>query len=160
MPEPEVDVRNDANGTPNTSCIEKIVERLVLEKTPACSRVDSCEPPQLQNDPAILKYLAKRRNGNPTAMTELPPKRIVEALDKYIIGQADAKRAVAIAIRNRWRRQQLPDAMRDEVGPKNILMIGPTGVGKTEIARRLASLVNAPFLKVEATKFTEGRIVL
>jgi len=88
-------------------------------------------------------------------MTELPPKRIVEELDKYIIGQADAKRAVAIAIRNRWRRQQLPDAMREEVGPKNILMIGPTGVGKTEIARRLATLVNAPFLKVEATKFTE-----
>lgn len=88
-------------------------------------------------------------------MTELPPKRIVEELDKYIIGQAAAKRAVAIAIRNRWRRQQLPDTMREEVGPKNILMIGPTGVGKTEIARRLASLVNAPFLKVEATKFTE-----
>jgi len=88
-------------------------------------------------------------------MTELPPKRIVEALDKYIIGQTDAKRAVAIAIRNRWRRQQLPEAMREEVGPKNILMIGPTGVGKTEIARRLATLVNAPFLKVEATKFTE-----
>lgn len=88
-------------------------------------------------------------------MTELPPRKIVEQLDKYIIGQADAKRAVAIAIRNRWRRQQLPESMREEVGPKNILMIGPTGVGKTEIARRLASLVNAPFLKVEATKFTE-----
>ncbi|MCB9853259.1 MAG: ATP-dependent protease ATPase subunit HslU [Phycisphaerales bacterium] len=88
-------------------------------------------------------------------MTELPPRKIVEALDRYIIGQADAKRAVAIAIRNRWRRQQLPESMREEVGPKNILMIGPTGVGKTEIARRLALLVNAPFLKVEATKFTE-----
>ncbi len=88
-------------------------------------------------------------------MTELTPREIVEALAKYIIGQNDAKRAVAIAIRNRWRRLQLPEAMRDEIGPKNILMIGPTGVGKTEIARRLATLVNAPFLKVEATKFTE-----
>ena len=76
-------------------------------------------------------------------------------LDRHIIGQADAKRAVAIALRNRWRRQQLPDAMREEVLPKNILMIGPTGVGKTEISRRLAKLAQAPFLKVEATKFTE-----
>jgi ATP-dependent HslUV protease ATP-binding subunit HslU len=88
-------------------------------------------------------------------MAELTPREVVAALDKYIIGQADAKRAVAVAIRNRWRRLQLPDAMREEVGPKNILMIGPTGVGKTEIARRMALLVNAPFLKVEATKFTE-----
>ncbi len=88
-------------------------------------------------------------------MKELTPRRVVDELDKYIIGQADAKRAVAIAIRNRWRRLQLPEAMREEVGPKNILMMGPTGVGKTEIARRLAMLVNAPFLKIEATKFTE-----
>ena len=88
-------------------------------------------------------------------MNEMTPRQIVAALDRHIIGQADAKRAVAIAIRNRWRRQQLPEEMREEVGPKNILMIGPTGVGKTEIARRLANLVNAPFLKVEATKFTE-----
>ncbi len=88
-------------------------------------------------------------------MSEFTPREIVAALDKYIIGQDDAKRAVAVAIRNRWRRLQLPEAMREEVGPKNILMIGPTGVGKTEIARRLATLVNAPFLKVEATKFTE-----
>jgi ATP-dependent HslUV protease ATP-binding subunit HslU len=86
---------------------------------------------------------------------ELTPKEIVEALDKYIIGQNEAKRAVAVAVRNRWRRQQLPENMRAEVGPKNILMMGPTGVGKTEIARRLAKLVNAPFCKVEATKFTE-----
>jgi len=88
-------------------------------------------------------------------MTELTPRQVVEELDKYIIGQADAKRAVAIAIRNRWRRLRLPEAMRQEVAPKNILMIGPTGVGKTEIARRLAALVSAPFLKIEATKFTE-----
>ncbi|MFQ5424433.1 MAG: ATP-dependent protease ATPase subunit HslU [Phycisphaerae bacterium] len=88
-------------------------------------------------------------------MNEMTPREIVAALDRHIIGQDEAKRAVAIAIRNRWRRQQLPDEMREEVGPKNILMIGPTGVGKTEIARRLAILVNAPFLKVEATKFTE-----
>ena len=83
------------------------------------------------------------------------PREIVSELDRYIIGQHDAKRAVAIALRNRWRRQQLPEAMREEVLPKNILMIGPTGVGKTEISRRLAKLAQAPFLKVEATKFTE-----
>ncbi len=86
---------------------------------------------------------------------ELTPRQIVDQLDKYIVGQGHAKRAVAIAIRNRWRRQQLGDEMRHEVAPKNILMIGPTGVGKTEIARRLASLANAPFIKVEASKFTE-----
>jgi ATP-dependent HslUV protease ATP-binding subunit HslU len=83
------------------------------------------------------------------------PREIVSELDRYIVGQHDAKRAVAIALRNRWRRQQLPQAMREEVLPKNILMIGPTGVGKTEISRRLAKLAQAPFLKVEATKFTE-----
>jgi ATP-dependent HslUV protease ATP-binding subunit HslU len=88
-------------------------------------------------------------------MTDFSPREIVSELDRFIIGQNDAKRAVAIALRNRWRRQQLPEAMREEVLPKNILMIGPTGVGKTEIARRLARLANAPFLKVEATKFTE-----
>src|SRR4029077_20928865 len=88
-------------------------------------------------------------------MRSLTPKEIVAELDKYIVGQAPAKRAVAIAIRNRWRRQQLPDDIRRDVSPKNILMIGPTGVGKTEIARRLAGLVGAPFLKVEATQYTE-----
>src|SRR3954471_16339198 len=88
-------------------------------------------------------------------MRHLTPREIVAELDKYIVGQNDAKRAVAVAIQNRWRRQQLPESMRQDVSPKNILMIGPTGVGKTEIARRLASLVNAPFIKVEATKYTE-----
>jgi ATP-dependent HslUV protease ATP-binding subunit HslU len=88
-------------------------------------------------------------------MTNFSPREIVSELDRYIVGQNDAKRAVAIALRNRWRRQQLDEDMREEVLPKNILMIGPTGVGKTEISRRLAKLANAPFLKVEATKFTE-----
>ncbi|MBT4739130.1 MAG: ATP-dependent protease ATPase subunit HslU [Rhodospirillaceae bacterium] len=88
-------------------------------------------------------------------MTSFSPREIVSELDRFIIGQGDAKRAVAIALRNRWRRQQLTDALKDEVLPKNILMIGPTGVGKTEIARRLAKLAQAPFIKVEATKFTE-----
>ncbi len=88
-------------------------------------------------------------------MSELTPKQIVNELDKYIIGQRQAKKSVAIALRNRWRSKQLSDELREEVIPKNILMIGPTGVGKTEIARRLAKLVNAPFIKVEATKFTE-----
>ena len=88
-------------------------------------------------------------------MTNLTPREIVSELDRFIIGQKDAKRAVAVALRNRWRRKQLPDDLREEVYPKNILMIGPTGVGKTEISRRLAKLAKAPFLKVEATKFTE-----
>jgi ATP-dependent HslUV protease ATP-binding subunit HslU len=88
-------------------------------------------------------------------MDRLTPRQIVAELDKYIIGQHDAKRAVAIALRNRWRRQRLPAALRDEVAPKNIIMIGPTGVGKTEIARRLARLAEAPFIKVEASKYTE-----
>jgi ATP-dependent HslUV protease ATP-binding subunit HslU len=88
-------------------------------------------------------------------VAELTPRQIVEELDRYIVGQGAAKRAVAIAIRNRWRRQQLPEDLRKDVTPKNIIMIGPTGVGKTEIARRLAQLVGAPFLKIEATKYTE-----
>ena len=88
-------------------------------------------------------------------MDHLTPREIVAELDRYIVGQGAAKRAVAVAIRNRWRRQQLPPDLRKDVTPKNIIMIGPTGVGKTEIARRLAQLVGAPFVKVEATKYTE-----
>ena len=88
-------------------------------------------------------------------MSHMTPSEIVSELDKHIVGQDDAKRAVAIALRNRWRRQQVPEPLRQEITPKNILMIGPTGVGKTEIARRLARLADAPFIKVEATKFTE-----
>ena len=88
-------------------------------------------------------------------MEQLTPKQIVAELDKYIVGQSDAKRAVAVAVRNRWRRQRVAESMRGDVSPKNILMIGPTGVGKTEIARRLAGLTGAPFIKVEATKYTE-----
>ena len=88
-------------------------------------------------------------------MSSLSPKQIVAELDKYIVGQDKAKRAVAISLRNRWRRQHVEEPLRSEITPKNILMIGPTGVGKTEIARRLARLADAPFIKVEATKFTE-----
>ena len=96
----------------------------------------------------LLKFL-------PVAGDHLTPKETVAELDKYIVGQKDAKRAVAIALRNRWRRQQVPENLRDEIAPKNIIMIGPTGVGKTEIARRLAKLTSSPFLKIEASKFTE-----
>src|SRR5437879_8928612 len=87
--------------------------------------------------------------------TSLTPKQIVAELDRYIVGQKAAKRAVAIALRNRWRRFNVPDDMREDVMPKNIILVGPTGVGKTEIARRLARLAEAPFVKVEASKFTE-----
>ena len=88
-------------------------------------------------------------------MSELKPVQIVKELDKYIIGQNKAKRSVAIALRNRWRRRQVPEELREEIAPKNIILIGPTGVGKTEIARRLANLADSPFYKVEASKFTE-----
>ena len=92
--------------------------------------------------------------------TSMKPREIVEQLDRYIVGQPDAKRAVAVAMRNRWRRQRVASPLKEDIMPKNILMIGPTGVGKTEIARRLAKLARAPFVKVEATKFTEVSVVL
>src|SRR5919201_1197628 len=100
-------------------------------------------------------YLPATAEETTTTLDELTPREIVAELDKHVIGQHDAKRAVAIALRNRMRRQKLPADMADEVIPQNIIMIGPTGVGKTEIARRLAKLANSPFLKVEASKFTE-----
>src|ERR1700748_1516011 len=100
-------------------------------------------------------YLPSTAEEEQLALDELTPREIVVELDKYVIGQKDAKRAVAIALRNRTRRQKLPPDLAEEIIPKNIIMIGPTGVGKTEIARRLAKLANSPFLKVEASKFTE-----
>src|SRR5581483_1161889 len=100
-------------------------------------------------------YLPQAAEEEQVVLDELTPREIVTELDKYVVGQKDAKRSVAIALRNRMRRQKLPPEMADEVIPKNIIMIGPTGVGKTEIARRLAKLANSPFLKVEASKFTE-----
>ncbi len=113
---------------------------------------------EFESQPERHILLANGADGAPDEekpMTSFSPREIVSELDRYIVGQHDAKRAVAIALRNRWRRLQLPEGLREEVLPKNILMIGPTGVGKTEIARRLAKLAQAPFLKVEATKFTE-----
>ena len=105
----------------------------------------------LKNQSRMNSLLHRKQNS----MSQMTPREIVQELDKHIIGQSDAKRAVAIALRNRWRRMQVDEDLRAEITPKNILMIGPTGVGKTEIARRLAQLANAPFIKVEATKFTE-----
>src|SRR5574341_1949422 len=103
----------------------------------------------------MVIYLPTQAVDDRPALDELTPREIVRELDKHVVGQQDAKRAVAVALRNRIRRQKLPPEMAEEVIPKNILMIGPTGVGKTEIARRLAKLASSPFLKVEASKFTE-----
>ena len=103
----------------------------------------------------MVIFLPGDSGSTSTALDELTPREIVEELDKHVVGQAEAKRAVAVALRNRIRRQRLDPEMAEEVMPKNILMMGPTGVGKTEVARRLARLSNSPFVKVEATKFTE-----
>ena len=102
-----------------------------------------------------LKVVEDDAKKSTAKVSALSPREIVSELDRYVIGQKQAKRAVAVALRNRWRRQALSDEMKDEVLPKNILMIGPTGVGKTEISRRLSKLAQAPFIKVEATRFTE-----
>ena len=103
----------------------------------------------------LQKQVSSKENEDRSIVSSLSPREIVSELDRYVIGQKAAKRAVAIALRNRWRRQALTGDMKDEVLPKNILMIGPTGVGKTEISRRLSKLAEAPFIKVEATRFTE-----
>lgn len=122
---------------------------------------DTPDEPENHNDDELLKKLEAENAPSPKredafkAMPQLTPRQIVAELDKYVIGQDAAKKAVAIALRNRWRRQQVEGSLRDEIMPNNIIMIGPTGVGKTEIARRLAKLAGAPFIKVEATKFTE-----
>ncbi len=118
---------------------------------PGCADSPSRDAPARSADAAPSRAL----EAPPTAPQELTPREIVARLDRYIISQNEAKRAIAIAMRNRWRRLRLPDDLRDEVAPKNIIMIGPTGVGKTEIARRMAALVGAPFIKVEVTKYTE-----
>src|ERR1043165_4199999 len=115
------------------------------------------EPVQRTDEPAAPPPQTPAGEPPPSLpwLEDLPPRQIVAELDRYIVGQQAAKKAVAIAVRNRWRRQQAPEDIRDEILPNNIIMIGPTGVGKTEIARRLARLAGAPFIKVEASKFTE-----
>src|SRR5215216_4648437 len=114
-----------------------------------------CRPPKSLRNSAVPNPRTEPVRPRITMTDNLTPRQIVAELDRYIVGQDAAKKAVAVAIRNRWRRQQLPPDLRTNVTPKNIILIGPTGVGKTEIARRLAQLVGAPFVKVEATKFTE-----
>eukprot|EP00953_Heterococcus_sp_UTEX-ZZ885_P012285 7044-Heterococcus_DN1.PRE.3 len=150
----------------------KLTGRRLSAAAIQCRNAPRCQTSHVVRLTAQFSTAAVERDVGPDASTELPspekpdsavidlgaalkPRQVVEQLDDYIIGQKDAKRAVAIALRNRWRRHRLPEDIKNEVIPKNILMIGPTGCGKTEIARRIAKLSQAPFLKVEATKFTE-----
>src|SRR5438876_6748728 len=107
----------------------------------------------------VIEKKEKKEEPSKSSRKELTPHQVVKELDRYIIGQSNAKRSVAIALRNRWRRLNISDSMREEIMPNNIIMIGPTGVGKTEIARRLAKLAGAPFVKVEASKYTEDGYV-
>mmetsp|Transcript_5946 Transcript_5946/g.6455 ORF Transcript_5946/g.6455 Transcript_5946/m.6455 type:complete len:482 (-) Transcript_5946:135-1580(-) len=120
----------------------------------SCATTSTADPTQTAST-TTAAAAGEDATPKPTAYRDLKPRELMAELDRYIVGQADAKRAVAVALRNRWRRHQVAEDMREEIAPKNILMIGPTGVGKTEISRRLAKLVDAPFVKVEATKFTE-----
>ena len=136
--------------------LEAGTPRVVTDPDPANARADQgLRKGRLPQRPPGRHTRWPRASDGAQRMSDFSPREIVSELDRFIVGQADAKRAVAIALRNRWRRLQLDDRLREEVLPKNILMIGPTGVGKTEISRRLAKLAGAPFLKVEATKFTE-----
>src|SRR5713226_4286392 len=146
---------------PRRSCAGRWTSPPRSASTPtATSRSRSCDAKRRRSRRRIAASRAaiarpRRPRHITSSMTDFSPREIVSELDRFIIGQGDAKRAVAIALRNRWRRLQLDEKLREEVMPKNILMIGPTGVGKTEISRRLAKLAQAPFIKVEATKFTE-----
>src|SRR5262249_48105196 len=120
--------------------------------SPGFGGEEAIETPELQQ---AFDPLASLSDSPGSSMRDLTPTKLVSELDRYIVGQAAAKRAVAVAVRNRWRRMPLPPEQREEITPKNLLLIGNTGVGKTEIARRMAALVNAPMLKVEASKYTE-----
>ncbi len=155
----EMDWRPNEEETPRPGYPEKAATMRGPESDPdaRCAQALRRRSSRREPDCATMQaVMALKTNASPVKqLEELTPRRIVAALDKYIVGQAEAKRSVAIALRNRMRRQLLADEIRDEVIPKNILMIGPTGVGKTEIARRLARLVRAPFIKVEASKYTE-----
>lgn len=138
----------------SAACRQQRLSLLPLAARACSSQSAAARPVQIEvtpPEPAVVEEAAKEEEADDS----LRPREIVEHLDRYIVGQADAKRAVAVALRNRWRRQRVAPPLRDEIMPKNILMIGPTGVGKTEVARRLAKLAQAPFIKVEATKFTE-----